>query len=206
LRAWDRFPDVDTLIVTSRETVRRFVARPVVLRRLRRLNRLQVVSVGPRTGGALRRVGLLPSYSARTGGSRSVLEHLASLPARRVLYPRSDRAGPRLARALAGHGHRVLDLPVYRVRAAVSAPVAWSRLLLRADLIVFTSPSAMSHLRRSLPVTTFHDLRRRPHLVVLGERSARAARGHGFAGVRVAPSTDAQRFTRFLLAEVHRGS
>ena len=76
------------------------------------------------------------------------------------------------------------------------------RALAAADLLVATSPSNLSNLRRVLDRRTFSQLCESAPLVVLGERSRRAACGHGFRHVSVAPSTTAQRFTRHILHEL----
>lgn len=124
-------------------------------------------------------------------------------PSRTVVYLRSDFAGPRLTRALRGQGHRVLDLVVYRLVAPARLTARGRRELVMADLLVAASPSALSDLGRRLDGATFARLARNGRWVVLGERSRRAARRHGFRHISLAPSTTAQRFTRHLLRELH---
>ncbi|MGI0053651.1 MAG: uroporphyrinogen-III synthase, partial [Thermoplasmata archaeon] len=109
---------------------------------------------------------------------------------------------PGLARALRKRGHRVADLVVYRLTATPPPSARARRELARATLLVVSSPSGISELRRGLGPDGFARLLRRTRLVVLGDRSRRAARGHGFRRVSVAPSTTAQRFTRHLLGEL----
>lgn len=131
-----------------------------------------------------------------------MVKALGKGPSRRILYLRSDAAGPRLARALRRNGHRVLDVVVYRLTAPSALTARDRHRLASADLLVVTSPSGLSTLRRRLSRSEFVRLTRSSRLVVLGERSRRAAAGHGFRQTSVAPTSTAQRFTRHLLREL----
>jgi uroporphyrinogen-III synthase len=99
----------------------------------------------------------------------------------------------------------VLDLTAYRVVPVPDLRRTLERSSRTADLMLATSPSALSALRRGLAPAAFRRLRRRPTLVVLGARSARAARGHGFRGVRIVPSLSPAGIARYLAREVVRG-
>jgi uroporphyrinogen-III synthase len=100
----------------------------------------------------------------------------------------------------------VLDLVTYRTRPNRLGRRTIPSGLAEADRVVVTSPSALSSLCRALDARTFRRLRYRRNLVVLGERSARAARGHGFGGVRVVPGVSDSEVGTFLLAELaHAG-
>jgi uroporphyrinogen-III synthase len=196
-----RAPRPDTVVVTSRTAVGAGV-RP-----WRRASgpfpaSLEFWAVGPGTAQALRRAGVRRVHRPRTVGAMAVAKSLGRRLPRRVVYFRSDLAGPRLARTLRGQGHRVVDLVVYRLEAPPPLTARARRELSRADLLVATSPSGLSNLRRRLDRPTFSRLSRTTRLVVLGERSRRAAHGHGFRHTSVAPSTTAQRFTRHLLREL----
>lgn len=195
----------DTLLVTSRATVDQFLVRPDVGPLLRDAPRPETLSVGPATTAALRRAGWAPRWSAGGAGATALARRLGRGRKRRILYPRSARAGPGLARRLRTQGHRVLDLVVYRLAPSPPWTPEEVQAVRRADRIVVTSPSALSGLRRGVGSREFSGLRRRGVLVVLGERSARAARGHGFRAVRVAPTLAEQGFTRFLLRELTDG-
>ncbi|MGA8604925.1 MAG: uroporphyrinogen-III synthase [Thermoplasmata archaeon] len=194
-------PKPDTVLVTSRAAVAAGV-RP-----WRRAGgplpaTLEFWAVGPGTAQALRRVGIRRVHRPRTVGILAIASSLRRMPTRRVVYFRSDVAGPQLARMLRSQGHRVVDLVVYRLETPPRLTDRARRGLSRAALLVVTSPSGLSNLRSRLGRTTFSRLSRTARLVVLGERSRRAARGHGFRHVSVAPSTTAQRFTRHLLREL----
>jgi uroporphyrinogen-III synthase len=196
-----RLPKPDTVVVTSRTAVGAGV-RP-----WRRASgpfpaSLEFWAVGPGTAQALRQTGIRRVHRPLTVGAMAVAKAFGRRPPRRVVYLRSDLAGPRLARALRGQGHRVVDLVVYRLEAPPPLTARARHQLFMADLLVATSPSGLSYLRRRLDRVAFSRLARTTPLVVLGERSRRAARGHGFRRTSVAPSTTAQRFTLHLLREL----
>jgi len=194
-------PKPDTVVVTSRAAVGAGV-RP-----WRRAGgpfpaSLEFWAVGPGSEKELRRAGVRRVHRPRAIGSAAVAESLVRSPPRSVVYFRSDLAGSGLARSLRSQGHRVTDLVVYRTDAAPRLTARAGHELAGAKLLVVTSPSGLSDLRRRLDRPTFTRVSRTTRLVVLGERSCRAARGHGFRLTSVAPSTTAQRFTRHLLREL----
>ena len=196
-----RIPGLDTVVVTSRNAVDAGV-RPWHRASGPFPASLEFWAVGPGTAQALREVGIRRVHRPRTVGAMALAKAFGRRPHRRVVYLRSDLAGPRLARALRDHGHRVVDLVVYRLEASFPLTARARRQLSSADLLVTTSPSGLSYLRRRLDRMTFSRLARTTPLVVLGERSRRAALGHGFRRTSVAPSTTAQRFTLHLLREI----
>lgn len=199
-----RTPPPDTVVVSSGTAVEAGV-RPWRQARTESEDP-EYWAVGPGTARALRRAGIHRVHRPRTVGTREVAHALSGRKKRAVLYFRSNAAGPRLARALRAEGHRVTDVIVYRLVAPSSLAREDLRELARADLLVASSPSALSSLRQRLDPPTFVRLCRSTPLVVLGEHSRRAARGHGFRKVSVAPPTTAQRFTRHLLQELRNAS
>lgn len=196
-----RAPKPDTVVVTSRTGVE-FGVRPWrnVSRRI--IPVPEFWAVGPGTAQALRRAGLRRVHRPSTVGASAVAAALDRRRPRMVVYFRSDRAGPGLARALRDRGHSVVDLVVYRLEAPAPLSARDRRELARAKLLVVTSPSGLSELRRRLEGRAFLRMRETTRLVLLGERSRRAARAHGFRSLSVAPSTTAQRFTQHLLREL----
>ncbi len=183
-RQLDRFGPYDLLLLTSPAAVRA-MARARALPPVRSPHRTpSVLAGGPATARAARVAGLSVRWRTAEGVGRAVIRPLRSGGPRRIVYPRSNRAGPELAARLRGQGHTVLDLVAYRVLPVSRLNREAQLHLLGADRLVATSPSALSSLRRAIAPRTFRQLRDRRNLVVLGERSARAARGHGFAGVR----------------------
>lgn len=204
-RVLEQIDSIDTLLVTSRATVRLFLAMPSVRARLLDPLPREVFAVGPATARSLRRAGYSLSWVGTTGGSATVERRLARARlTRRIFYPRSSLAGPGLGRRLRARGHWVFDPVVYRIVSRPRLSRTDVNRLLKADRVVASSPSALSALRGALPPRSFDRLRHRPGLIVLGARSARAARGHGFRSVRTAPVVAEQGFTRFLLRELRR--
>ncbi|MGB6501684.1 MAG: uroporphyrinogen-III synthase, partial [Thermoplasmata archaeon] len=139
-------------------------------------------------------------------GAAALVRSLLREPHRRLLRFRSGRAGPELARELRRNGHRVVDVVVYRTETTPQPAPALRREIGRADLWVVTSPSALSGLRSTLGPRRFRQLGPSARLVVLGERSRRAARGHGFRHVVVVRPSSPQRFTLRLLEELRHAS
>ena len=197
----DRSPSVDVVLVTSRRGVADGVV-PWLQHTPAATRAVQFWAGGPATARALRAAGVRRVRRPSSVGSASLGQSFATTPARTILYFRSDRAGPALARSLRQNGHRVLDLVVYRLRPPPGLAARACAALAAAPLWVATSPSSLKALRGALGSRRFADLARRTSLVVLGERTREAARRHGFGRVSVVPPTTAQRFARRLLSEL----
>lgn len=191
----------DTVVVTSRAGVVAGV-RPWAAAARPRRDRLDVWAAGPATATALRAAGFRPVHRPRPVGADALEPALERRSPRRILYFRSDRAGPALGRALRRRGHRVLDPVVYRLGVPRAIPATEQRELAEARLLIVTSPSGFAELERRLSPPAFARLRRSARTVVLGARSLHEARARGFTRLSVAPSTAAQRFTHHLLAEL----
>ncbi|MGA7924221.1 MAG: uroporphyrinogen-III synthase [Thermoplasmata archaeon] len=199
-----RVTSPDTVVVTSRAGVDMGI-RPWRSERVPPSG-LEFWAVGPGTALALRTAGIRGIHRPAAAGASNIAKALRKTKRRRILYFRSSAAGPRLADRLRADGHRVQDAIVYRLVAPRALTAEERQEIARADLLVISSPSALSLLRRRLDSPTFSRLSERARVVVLGERSQRAAHGHGFQHVSVAPSTTAQRFTRHLLQELRDAS
>jgi uroporphyrinogen-III synthase len=196
----------DTVLMTSRNAARALGTAPGLVAQLRRQPGLHVIAVGPGTAAALRQLGLHATWTAERGGSAAAVVHFHGSRPRSIFYPRSNRAGSRVGQALRRGGHTVVDPVAYRIDPPARVRPADAQALLRARCVVATSPSALSNLRAALDGVTFDRLRARTGLIVLGDRSARAARGHGFRGVRIAPTTAEEGFTQFLVGVIQHGS
>ena len=190
---------VDGVILTSAAAVESFVA-PVLPRVWQsEWRRLRYWASGPTTARALRRRGGPRAIVGRPEGAEGIARALAHSPPLRLLYPRSDRAGPELARRLRRSGHRVIEVIAYRhlrVGRASDRSRQWAE---RADLVIVTSPSAWEGLGRALGPAGIEALRRSAHWITLGPASARRLRADGVRSRTVAPGSPAQRFTPFLL-------
>jgi uroporphyrinogen-III synthase len=196
-----RTPGPDTAVLTSRAAVSAGV-RPWRRRQGPLLASVEFWAVGPETARALREEGVRGIHRPPTSDALAIVRALGRRPRRTIAYLRSDIAGPRLSRALRSRGHRVVDVVVYRLRTPPRLSPRAQRDLVGADLLVVTSPSGLEGLRRRMSRPAFARLARSARLVVLGERSRRAALRLGFRSTSVAPSTNAQRLTRHLLREI----
>jgi uroporphyrinogen-III synthase len=194
-----RFPDVDTVVATSRVGVAAGVSVWRSSRRARG-SRVEYWAVGPATARALRSTGARPVRRARHEGGVALARALDREPPRRILYFRSDRAGPGFARFLRRRGHHVADVVVYRLDSGSRVSARVRVVLQNANVWIATSPSALTVLRQAVGASAFSALRRSTRLVVLGEKSRAAAVAVGFGRVSVAPGTTTQRFTRHLLS------
>jgi uroporphyrinogen-III synthase len=197
----DRIPRVDAVVVTSRSGVTAGV-RPWLKHSAPTARSVDFWAIGPTTLRALRAAGVRRVRQPPTVGSLALAREFARKPPLTVLYFRSDRAGPALARRLRRLRHHVFDVVVYRLGPAPKLTAAARRDLASADLWIATSPSSLDALRARLGARRFAQLARGAGLVVLGERTRKAAVAHGFRRVSIAPATTTQRFTQHLLSEL----
>lgn len=192
----------DTVVVTSRAAVFAGV-RPWRAASGPSSTRAEFWAVGPRTAAALRAAGVRPVRRPPPPASAAgIVRGLRRATPRAILYLRSDRAGPALARELRRHGHRVYDRVVYRALAPRSISGQGRGIVHGADLIVVTSPSGFDSLRRRVGPRTYARLTRSVPVLVLGARSRAAARTEGYRTIAVVPPTTPQRFTGRVLREL----
>ncbi len=177
------FGAFDTLVLTSSEAVATFV-RPLAPVVRSQGSRMEVWAGGPSTARELRALGFRRIYRAPGLGSIPLLDALRRARPRSVVYPRSDRAGPNVAHTLRTRGDRVLDLVSYSVRPRTKLTLRERNALSHASAWIVTSPSAISALREALGSSGLRSLSRATRVLVLGERTRRAAWGHGIRGAR----------------------
>lgn len=204
--AWLRDePPADLWIVTSRAIADTFLRpRPEWRARLRRIP--EVVAVGSDTRRALASSGFRHVRSAPDGGNPALLRVLGRRLDRRVLYLRSDRAGPGLARELRRRGARVRERVVYRVRTGRPVRAAERRRLGAAVTWAVSSPSALDGFRTMLGAATFDRRIARVDCVALGPRTARALRAAGARRVAVARPSTQEGLTKLLAKELRDAS
>ena len=175
-------PPPTTIVVTSLEASRTFL-EPLATD----LRGCEIIVAGPSTREHVRALGFSRVTEGRPMGERGVVGALGHQPPRRVVYPRSDRAGSRLSRQLRSQGHTVLDLVAYRIVPRAVPRRALARLSTPFTVVV-SSPSAISELRRRMGVREFARFRRLARPLVFGPKTARAVRGHGLRDVRMTPA------------------
>lgn len=193
----ERRPPADLWIVTSRAVVTTFLAsHPEWMRRLRTVPK--VVAVGPETAGALRDAKIGPIRHGTPGGSAALLAGVGPVKGLRIVYLRSDRAGPELARRLRADGARVMERIVYRTRAGRRLPRDRRESVGSIPVWVVASPSALFGFRRMVGGAVFRRYRRTVEGFAIGDRTARAMRESGVRGVRSPKESSEEGFTKLL--------
>ena len=204
--AWlRRTPPADLWVVTSRAIVDPVLrVHPKWVADLRRIP--ETVAIGDDTARALERIGVGPIRVAPRGGSSDLLRTMWPVRGRRVLYLRSDRAGPSLARHLRRRGARVIDRVVYRIREGPPLSPSARQKLAESETWVISSPSALEGLRRTLGPAAFDAKVREARCFALGERTARAIREAGARRVMAARTSTQEGLTKLLEKELTDGS
>jgi uroporphyrinogen-III synthase len=185
-----RMPDdgeeFDWLFFTSKNAVRAFFGK---LPGGSPLRRLPIAVVGPATAKALSSYGVEASFVSprfdAEGAAQAFIKAYAA-PGLRILWPCGNLAHQDLVEILAGAGAQVMPLAVYQT-ALCRALSESERLLLQApaDLLVFTSPSAVSAYRQLIPEQDIM-----PAIACLGPKTRQAAMVLlGRVDVQAEPST-----------------
>ncbi len=190
-------PPGDLWIVTSRAVVTTFLAaHPEWMRRLRTMPEL--IAVGPESARALRGAGVPHIARVGRGGATALLAGVGPVRGRRVVYLRSDRAGPDLARRLRARGARVVDRIVYRTREAAPLPRRRRESVGSIPVWIVTSPSALVGFRRMVGRAVFLRYRGTVRGYAMGARTARAMRASGIRRVDSPKESSEEGFTKLL--------
>ncbi len=193
----------DILLVGSLRAVERFVRTSLDPAAARGAS---VWAVGTVTARAMRRLGWRHVRAAPTAGVDALLASLGPGRGRRLIYPRSDRAGPTAGDRLRARGWRVWDPVVYRTTARSALRPSERRVVEGARAWIATSPSSLSALRRLLGPARFGRGRRTVPLIALGDRTLRAARGHGFRHAESAGAATVQALTYYVVRRFSDGT
>ena len=181
-RAITELEQFDWLIFTSANAVRFFLERCRFLRRWPLRPDLRYAAVGLATGEALQEEGLHAAFMPRQASAASLAAELAGeLPGKRVLVPRSDRAGEELPAALRAAGAIVSEVVAYCTAAPESFDDAVIAALRRgdADAVAFFSPSAVDQFARVLGTEGLRELRDCVAFAAIGPTTAAAIREAG---------------------------
>jgi uroporphyrinogen-III synthase len=183
-------PEFDWLVVTSARAVE------AVARRVDRLPpSLRVAAVGEATAAAARAAGWRVDRVPREFSGEAlvaVFRAAGDAHGAKVLFPAADRAAATVPDGLAALGAEVDRVEAYRT---VPAPLDPDRCLAsaaggEAEVLTFTSPSAVDGLARALGDEIFAHFVERLAVVVLGSTTAAALARRGLAADAVAePST-----------------
>jgi uroporphyrinogen-III synthase len=173
----------DWILFTSANAVRFFAARC----RKAGVNasasgRPRCAAVGPATASAAAEVGFTIDYVAEQFLGVALARELGvSLARKRVLLPRSDRAGSELPDALRAAGAEVTEIVAYSTGGigAADPEVIEAVRAGRVDVVSFFSPSAVENLRGELGARDFSRLGARAALAAVGPVTAAALRSAG---------------------------
>ncbi|MBI3661714.1 MAG: uroporphyrinogen-III synthase [Acidobacteria bacterium] len=155
----------------------------------------RIAAVGPATADAARQEGLDVKYIAARHTGEALADELSEeLAGKKVLLPRSDRAGAELPAALRCAGAHVTDVVAYRTLApppADAGPLEEIRQG-RADVVTFASPSAFHSFVEQVGAEPLRQLSSQFVFAAIGPVTARAIREAGFAvEIEAADSTAA---------------
>ena len=185
----------DWLVLTSQNAVRFFCKRCRELGTSPAHLKMQVAAVGPATAEAARAEGLAVNFVARRHSGAALAEEFGNgVRGKRILLPRSDRAGEELPAKLRATGAEVVEVVAYCTMTPVSADAHLSDAIRKgaADVIVFASPSAVYHFAEQAGWNSMMDVTSETVLAAIGPTTAKALRELGVSvEIEAAESTAA---------------
>lgn len=175
--------DFDWIFFTSQNAVRFFTERCHALGfSPGQVPLPKVAAVGPATAAEAERCGFPVHYVAHVFRGEAMAAELGKeLTGKKVLLPRSDRAGTSLPVALKALGATVTDVVAYRTVAASSDADLVREKLLRGemDVLAFASPSAFHNLVAEVGLSNLANISTRVALAAIGPVTASAIRAAG---------------------------
>lgn len=164
--------DFDWIAFTSANGVRMFWARLDPSQRAAFGNHRGIAAVGPATARAVAAFGATSALTAPQFVAEALADALGDVRDKTILWPRAAGARPVLSDTLRARGAEVVEQILYDT-VARSVPEDTRSLILEADAITFTSPSAVHAF-----VTCFGS-EVKPRIVCIGPVTARAATDAG---------------------------
>ncbi len=146
---------------------------------------VRVAAVGPTTARKAEDAGLPVHLVGAGGGGEELARALLEAGVGdgvRVLFPASDRARPELSDTLRAAGARVERVVAYRTRTRAFDPRAIVGLD-RADVVTFTSPSAVEGWYSAIGRDSARFLPESIWYVVIGRTTEEALAAHGPAAI-----------------------
>jgi uroporphyrinogen-III synthase len=193
IRSLDRF---DWILFTSANAVRFFAGRCRKLgKNFSEGKRPRCAAVGPVTASAAAAEGFTLDYVAKEFlGTALARELKDSLVAKKVLLPRSERAGRELPDALRAGGADVTEVVTYHTGGVGASEPGVLEALREAsvDLVSFFSPSAVENLRCELGADVLSRLASLSAIAAVGPVTAAALRKAGLAVTIEAPEATAE--------------
>jgi uroporphyrinogen-III synthase len=182
-RALRGLESFDWILFTSANSVRFFAARCRELSIMPGENaKPRCAAVGPATASAAGAEGLAIAYVAKEFlGTALVRELGETLANKRVLLPRSERAGRDLPHALTAAGAEVTEVVAYHTGGigTVEPKVLDAMREARVDVVAFFSPSAVENLIGELGADVLSLLGTRAAFAAVGPVTAAALRNAG---------------------------
>lgn len=173
----------DWIFFTSANAVRFFADRCRKVGRDVRVGRMpRCAVVGPATDGVAAQAGFTVDYVAQEFRGVALARELgASVAGKRVLLPRSDRAGSDLPDALKHAGAEVTETVVYHTGGIGPCEPGVLEAVrdARVDVVSFFSPSAVENLRIELGAEVMSRLGARAAFAAVGPVTAAALRKAG---------------------------
>jgi uroporphyrinogen-III synthase len=197
-----RIEQYDRVVVTSANGARACLARARALGLdLARVRRVRWAAVGPATAAVLRDAGVPVTAVPSRYLTEAIAGEIGGVAGARILLPRTDAAGPALARSLRARGAEVEEVTAYRTVLAPPRSRARLRSLVAArhvDTVIFTSASTVRGLVRLLGDET--GALREMTIACIGPVTAAAVVEEGFHPAVVAAEHTADGLVDALLA------
>jgi uroporphyrinogen III methyltransferase/synthase len=144
---------------------------------LRRFGSTRVAAVGPATREALEARGVAVSFEPEERRAEALARTLEPVNLTRILYPRSDVAGPDFAATLEARGAFVDDIVAYRTIPTAPPQESIEELMRGVDAVTFTSPSTVRGFLEVGP--EWRHLLRGALVATIGPATSAAARAAG---------------------------
>jgi uroporphyrinogen-III synthase len=141
---------------------------------------VHVAAVGPSTADKARSVGLRIDFIPSVHTGVAIAEELgARLRGRRVLLPRSDKAGADLPEAIRFLGGEPLEVIAYRTESNEKNDTLQRIAAADVDAVTVFSPTEMHVLKLMATAKGLDELQSRVPIVAIGEVTAQACRNDG---------------------------
>jgi uroporphyrinogen-III synthase len=182
--AIDSLDEFDWLLFSSANAARFFLKRCRALGSWPSGERPRIAAVGNATCAAVAEerlpVALVPPEFSGAGLAAALAAEIAG---KKILLPRSDRAGDELPELLRGAGAEVTEVAAYRTAEPEALDPEVRAALLRgeADAITFFSPSAFEHFSRAMGGEGLREMGLQVALAAVGPVTAAAIRKAGLA-------------------------
>jgi uroporphyrinogen-III synthase len=186
----------DWILFTSANAVRFFAARCEKLgANVSQAKKPRCAAVGPATASAAAAEGFTIDYVAKEFLGAALARELgAALAGKKVILPRSERAGRDLPNALHDAGAHITEVIAYHTGGLGPADPAVLQALseARVDVVSFFSPSAVENFRAELGPEVFSRVAANAALAAVGPVTAAALRQVGLPVAIESPEATAE--------------